>query len=92
MEQIPIHHKKIFINNEFVDGSKGTFIPVVDPTNEQEICQIAEAVEEDAEKAVVAAETCFRTVWSKTPADERAACILRLADLVEKVTVLKVFY
>lgn len=85
MDQIPIHHKEIFINNEFVPGSKGTFITLIDPTNEQEICQIAEAVEEDAEKAVVAAETAFRTVWSKTPADERAACILRLADLVEKV-------
>ena len=85
MNQIPILQTNIFINNEFVPGSKNTFIPITDPTTELEICKIAEAVEEDAEKAIVAAEHAFKTVWSKTPADERTACILRLADLVEKV-------
>jgi aldehyde dehydrogenase (NAD+) len=86
MDQIQILQTNIFINNEFVPGSKNTFISITDPTNEQEICKIAEAVEEDAEKAVLAAEAAFKNVWSKTPADERCQLLLKLADLVEKVS------
>lgn len=78
-----ILYKDIFINNQFVKGSKNTFIPIIDPTNEQEICKISEAVEEDVEKAVNAAENAYKNVWSKMAADERSRLMLKLADLLE---------
>ena len=43
---------KLFINNQFVNSSKGKKIPVVNPATEEVICEIEEAFEEDVELAI----------------------------------------
>ena len=38
-----IFQTKLFINNQFVDGVKKSFIPVINPATEEKICDISEA-------------------------------------------------
>ena len=35
-------HTKIFINNEFVDAASGKTFATIDPSDEEEIAQVAE--------------------------------------------------
>lgn len=47
-----------------------------------EVGQVQQASLEDVEKALVKAQETF-VIWSQTPVDKRAACINRLADLLQ---------
>ena len=49
-----------FINNEFVDAVSGKTFPTIDPSDETEIAQIAEADKADVDKAVHAARQAFK--------------------------------
>lgn len=56
---------KLFINNQWVDSVSGETIPVINPSTEQEICQVARAKKEDVDLAVAAAKAAFEGVWSE---------------------------
>lgn len=55
-----IRFKQLFINNEFVDAVSGKTFATIDPSDETEIAQIAEADKEDVDKAVKAAREAFK--------------------------------
>ena len=61
--------------------SSGTDHTVVNPATEEPVGTIALAVSEDALAALDAAQAAFPS-WSKTPAKERAAWMLKLRDAV----------
>ena len=61
----------------------GAWKSVSSPQTNQEIGQYVAASSEDIEHALTEAEQAF-TVWSKTSVEERSACLLRFADLLEK--------
>ncbi|MGV3740321.1 MAG: bifunctional proline dehydrogenase/L-glutamate gamma-semialdehyde dehydrogenase PutA [Gammaproteobacteria bacterium] len=61
----------------------GTFIPVESPQTKQTIGQYMAVTSEDLVLAMNEAEQAFVT-WGKTPVAERAACLLRFADLLEQ--------
>jgi aldehyde dehydrogenase (NAD+) len=75
-------YTNLFIDGEFVQGTKNQTIPVLNPATEEKICEISEATEEDVEKAIVSAEKGFQA-WSKVSLDERNRIFNKLADAIE---------
>jgi betaine-aldehyde dehydrogenase len=76
---------KLFINNEFVDGHGGKFIPVIDPSTERVIAEVPEGDETDVNRAVSAARAAFDSgPWPQTTAQERGRILFRLAERVHK--------
>jgi len=65
------------------DGGKGEVRPLSDPAdNRRVVGHVAEASAEHVDQAFVAATEAFAD-WSRWPAEERAACLDRAADLME---------
>lgn len=73
---------KLMIGGEWVDGVKGQTIDVLNPFNATKITAIAEATEEDVDRAVAAAKAAF-PAWAKMAAHDRGALMLKLADSIE---------
>jgi acyl-CoA reductase-like NAD-dependent aldehyde dehydrogenase len=73
---------KLFINGEFVDALAGGRIPVLNPFDNSEICQISEARAEDIDVAVAAAKKA-QVAWGRADASQRGRLLLKLADAIE---------
>jgi len=69
--------RKLWINNQAVDGSGGTR-PVIDPATEDALGEVAWGETVDAERAVQIAKKAFET-WRKVPAPERTAMLHEVA-------------
>lgn len=73
---------KLFINGEWVDALDGGLIDVLNPHDNSLITQVAEARQQDVDRAVQAAQSAF-PAWSGMQAAERGRLLLRLADAIE---------
>lgn len=73
---------RLLIGGQWVDGAAGGEIDVINPYSGEKICSIAEAREEDVDRAVEAAKRAF-PVWSGLAAHERGRLLLKLADAIE---------
>jgi aldehyde dehydrogenase (NAD+) len=73
---------QLFIDGRFVDAAGGRTLPVINPHDGSVLAHVAEAREEDVDRAVAAARRAFPG-WSRTPAAERGRLLGRLADLIE---------
>ncbi|CAI5756384.1 unnamed protein product [Candida verbasci] len=74
----------LFINNEFVYPKQKKSFEVLSPSTEEVITSVYEALEEDVETAVQAAEAAYKTNWTWGPPEARAAVLYKLAELVDK--------
>ncbi|OCT51749.1 Aldehyde dehydrogenase, cytosolic 1 [Cladophialophora carrionii] len=74
---------RLFINNEFVESKTGKTFKISNPATDQEICDVHEASKEDVDLAVNAAEAAFPH-WSSLAAHERAMCMFKFAQLVQR--------
>ncbi|KAN0082987.1 Aldehyde dehydrogenase domain containing protein [Tylopilus felleus] len=75
----------VFINGQFVDGSDGTTIDIINPTNGKVITAISEATAKDVDIAVDAAQKAFDTVWGlNAPGSQRSILLGKLARLLEE--------
>jgi len=75
----------LFINGQFVDGTKGKTIDVVNPTNGKLITKVSEATEEDVDIAVEAAQKAYDTTWGlNAPGSVRTDLLWKLAQLMER--------
>jgi betaine-aldehyde dehydrogenase len=72
-----------FIDGEFVDAADGATEEVTNPANGEAIAEMPLSTEEDVNRAVAAAKNAFGE-WSVTPPGERAAALLKIADLIEE--------
>jgi betaine-aldehyde dehydrogenase len=72
-----------FIDGEFADAAEGATTPVLNPSTGQEIGQAPASTEVDVDRAVAAARRAFPG-WAATTPGERAAALLRLADVIEQ--------
>jgi aldehyde dehydrogenase (NAD+)/aminobutyraldehyde dehydrogenase len=71
-----------FINGAFVASSSTSTVDIVNPATGEVLTQVPEGTAEDVDAAVAAAVTA-KTEWAtKTPKD-RAAVLLRIADIIE---------
>jgi len=74
----------LFINNEWVEGVDKTKFDVINPTNEEVICQVCEATSKDVDVAVKAARAAFEGEWRTTTPQARGGLLNKLADIAEK--------
>ncbi|TBU39638.1 aldehyde dehydrogenase [Dichomitus squalens] len=75
----------LYIDGKFVDGSNGTYIDVINPTNGKTTTRISEGTPKDVDIAVKAAHQAFETKWGlNTTGVDRARLLNKLADLMEK--------
>jgi betaine-aldehyde dehydrogenase len=72
-----------FINGELADPAEGKTEDVVNPANGEVIAQAPLSTKEDVDRAVQAATDAFEG-WARQMPGERAAALLRIADLIEE--------
>jgi betaine-aldehyde dehydrogenase len=74
----------LYIGGTTVRAGSQERIPVIDPSNGQQVTTVAAATTEDVGRAVEAASEAFRDGrWSRLPHAERARVLLKVADLIE---------
>ena len=72
-----------FIDGEFVDAADAATEEVTNPATGDVIAEMQLSTEKDVDRAVAAAKRAFPG-WAATTPGERAAAILKLADLLEE--------
>jgi aldehyde dehydrogenase (NAD+) len=77
-----IERDQIFIGGEWRPSSGDGVIDVINPATEDVIAKVPRGSAEDVHRAAKAAAGAFAT-WSRTPVEERAEIITRLARLTE---------
>ncbi|XP_052852004.1 cytosolic 10-formyltetrahydrofolate dehydrogenase [Drosophila gunungcola] len=75
---------QLFINGEFVDAEGKRTLDIVNPTDEEVLCQVACATANDVDKAVQAAHSAFYGSWKQISSRQRGQLMLNLADLMER--------
>jgi betaine-aldehyde dehydrogenase len=76
--------KKMYINGEWVASVSGATRETITPANGEVLARVAEGAAADVDAAVAAAKTAFFDgPWGSTPAQGRAALLLKLADAVD---------
>lgn len=74
----------LFINNEFVQPVQKKSFAVISPSTEEEVAQIYEALDEDVDSAVQAAQAAFDGGWSGADPAVRAKALNKIADILEE--------
>ena len=75
---------KNYVNGAFVPAWNGNLRAFHNPADNSQLGEAAESSVEDVDKAIHAAREAFDNgPWPRTPAAERAARLLKLADLIE---------
>ncbi|KAF3310488.1 hypothetical protein TWF173_009487 [Orbilia oligospora] len=75
----------LFVGGEWVKSKAGNKIATINPSTEEEICQVYAAEEDDVDIAVAAARKAFKDPsWSDIETSERGRLLHKLADLVER--------
>jgi len=80
-----IEYLKLFIDGNFVEGSSGKKLPILNPATNEVIAYAEEATIEDVEKAIDAAKRAFDQ-WSKQDPVRRARILYKLANLIRDNT------
>ncbi len=80
---VTVKRGQMFIGGEWVDASSGETELDIDPSTGETLAEVAVGTREDADRAVAAAQRAYEDVWFDTPAKERAAMMLKLADALE---------
>src|ERR1019366_238200 len=73
---------RLFIGGEFVDAADGATLETLDPHDGSVLAEVAEAKQEDVDRAVAAAKEAFHH-WSHLAAADRGRLLLKLADAIE---------
>ncbi|MGA8216860.1 MAG: aldehyde dehydrogenase family protein [Candidatus Sulfotelmatobacter sp.] len=76
--------KQMLIDGELVESASGKYFETWNPATGEVLAQVAEAGQEDIDRAVRAARKAFHGVWGKVKPSDRQRFLLRLADLIEK--------
>ncbi|MCW9708151.1 aldehyde dehydrogenase family protein [Fodinibius salsisoli] len=74
----------LFIDGKFQKPAKGRYFSSVNPATEEELSSIAEATQQDVDKAVKAARKAYVKIWSTMDPAERGKYIFRLARLIQE--------
>ncbi len=70
------------IGGEWQRPEAGEYLPLVNPSDGSELCQIARGQQADIDAAVVAARSALNGDWGRMPAFERGRILSRLGQLV----------
>jgi aldehyde dehydrogenase (NAD+) len=72
----------LFISGKWIKTKK--YFYSINPSNEEKLSRVAYANEKDVDKAVRSAQKAFHSVWSRTPAKEKAKYIFRIARILQE--------
>ena len=76
---------QLFIDGEFVDSASSSTFVVENPAEAAALADVAEARDEDIDRAAKAAKRAFDSDWwQQMPARDRGLLLYKLADLVEE--------
>jgi phenylacetaldehyde dehydrogenase len=79
--------QKLLIDGKRVDAASGETFEVIDPSNNNVLCQAPKGGKEEIDRAVSAARKAFDSgPWRKLTASERGKLLWKLADLIEERT------
>ncbi len=73
----------LLIGGEWTSGRGGDTLPVIDPSTEDAVAEVANGTEQDALDAVGAAQDALAG-WAATPPRQRAECLRRTFELMTK--------
>ena len=77
--------KKMLIDGKWVEAESGKTFETRNPATDEILATIPEGGKADVDKAVKAARKAFEEgPWRKMSASQRASCLYKLADLIEK--------
>jgi aldehyde dehydrogenase (NAD+) len=74
----------LFIDGSFTPSADGKYRPIINPSTETILCEVAEAGGADVDRAVKAARGAYKKIWSKMPPRERGKYIFRIARLFQE--------
>jgi aldehyde dehydrogenase (NAD+) len=72
----------LFIDGEFTPAADGATFATLNPATEEPLTEVAEAGQQDVDRAVAAARTAYEQVWGPMPAAQRAKYVYRIARLI----------
>jgi aldehyde dehydrogenase (NAD+) len=72
----------LFIDGEFTPAADGATFATLNPATEEPLTEVAEAGQQDVDRAVAAARTAYEKVWGPMPAAQRAKYVYRIARLI----------
>ncbi len=76
---------RMHINGEWVEGVRGSYFPVYNPSTEEIMAEVPDADAQDVDRAVGAARAAFDSgAWPQTTAQDRGRILWRLAERVRK--------
>ena len=79
------HPDKLYIGGEWVKPGSGKMLEVENPHSEEIVARVAEAGNDDMDRAVAAARDAFDTgPWPRTPPAERGAKLMEMCDYLEQ--------
>ncbi|GAA4038758.1 aldehyde dehydrogenase family protein [Nonomuraea soli] len=78
--------KHLLIGGGWTEAADGRTFATVDPATETDLAQVAQAGDEDVERAVRAARAAFEpgSAWSRTTPRQRGRLLWRMAELIER--------
>ncbi|MFF0654566.1 aldehyde dehydrogenase family protein [Micromonospora tulbaghiae] len=74
----------LFVDGAFVDPASGGSFKSVNPASEEVLAEVAEAGEEDVDRAVRAARSAYEKVWGPMPGRDRAKYLFRIARIIQE--------
>ncbi len=74
----------LFINNQFVKPNSNKYFKTINPANEEQLAELAEANEKDVNHAVDAARKSYDKYWKKLSPKERSKYIYRIARMIQE--------
>jgi len=74
----------LFIGGEFVEPESGRYFDTINPATEAHLASVAEANEDDVDRAVKAARKAYSGAWSKMKAADRGKYIFRIARILQE--------
>jgi aldehyde dehydrogenase (NAD+) len=75
---------ELFIDGRWQPPVKGRYFDTLSPSTEEKLAEIAEASEEDVDRAVQAARRAYGNVWSKLRPLERGKYLYRVARVIQE--------
>jgi aldehyde dehydrogenase (NAD+) len=75
---------ELFIGGVWTPPKSGKYFATYSPSTEEQLAEVAEAGEEDVDRAVAAARNAYDKYWSKMRPAERAKYIFRIARAIQE--------
>jgi aldehyde dehydrogenase (NAD+) len=74
----------LFIGGEFVPPAGGGHFATLNPATEQPLAEVAQATDQDVDRAVAAARDAYQGTWGAMPGRERAKYLYRIARVLQE--------